>query len=124
MKNYFYLLPLLLLSFTACEGDDDNHGFGDDDDDDDSYAGVSFNYTPCEAAQIFSSSEKSNLQILNVENIPVEIRAFIASDYPDTEVVEAESFEDSLGNTFYEVVSDHGIIFVFTANATFICAYE
>lgn len=120
MKKYFYLLPLFLLSFTACEGDDDG-GF---DDDDEGNMNVSLNYTPCNASQIYSDLEKTNLQFLDVEDIPVGTRSYIAAEHPDTEVVSAESFQTETGATFYEILTDGDVILLFDADEIFICGYE
>lgn len=130
MKKSFLLFPLFLLCFVACEGDDDDGlGYDDDDeygyeDDDEGYGGGNSEYTLCAAAQIFTASEKIDLQSLGTADIPVEIRSYLAAEFPATEITGAESFRTDTDETLYEVMSTGGVIFVFAADASFICAYE
>ena len=120
MKKYFFFLPLLLLSFASCEGDDD----GGIDNDDEGFMRMSLVYTSCTTNQIFSGIEKTNLQSLPVTEIPVGARSYMAAEHPDTEVVGAESFQLETGETFYEVMTDVDVIFIFDANENFVCGYE
>ena len=120
MKKYFYLFPLLLLSFTACEGDDDD-GF---DNDDEGFMRMSLVYTSCNANQIFSSLEKVNLKSLAVTDIPLGPRSYMAAEHPDTEIVGAESFQVETGEVFYEIMTDADVIFLFDADENLVCGYE
>lgn len=115
MKKFLYLLPMLLLSFTSCERDGD---------DDSGYTRGALNYTTCSTNQVFSGLEKTNLQTLPVTDIPVATRSYMAAEHPDTEVVGAESFQLETGTTFYEIMTDADVIFIFDANENFICGYE
>jgi len=107
MKNLIF--PILLICsccFWACESDDD--------------AGLSLVYDVCTDTQLMllENSVQSNL---NIEEIPANIRSYMAGNFPGFELSTARSIEDASGNNYIEIKTSSNGILLFDTEGNFIC---
>jgi len=121
LKMLFFVF-LFLGTLCACEhDDDDNGGYGDDDDE----GGMVMEITAenqCEAAFIFAENIRVNEVILSQEDIPVDIRSYIASNHAGVGVSTSSYFQIENNSKYTEVKLVNGLLLLFDSSDVFVCA--
>lgn len=107
MKYFFYFLTLASLILTSsCEGDDDG--------------GMGLIYEICDTSLSFTENDKSNLITLSTNEIPSNIRSYIAGEFAGYSISSATSF-DVQTTGYIEVIANNGGRLLFDGEGSFLC---
>lgn len=108
MKYSFYFLFLVasFSIFSSCGGDDD--------------AITPLVYTICDADLNFSAADKSDVSTLSIDQVPQNIRSYVASSFAGYSINTASSFAVE-GIAYFEVIANNSGKLLFDKEGNFVC---